>query len=178
MLALVSDLRAEVAQAALGGGARCARAPSGARQAAAARTRAKCCSIPASPFLELSQLAAIRPVRRRSTRGRPDYRCRAHIGARMRGDLQRSDRQRRHLLSVTVKKHLRAQEIARENRLPCVYLVDSGGAHPTEPGRGVSRTASISAASSTTRRPCPRPALPRSPWSWAAARRAAPMCRP
>ncbi|MEN8107835.1 MAG: carboxyl transferase domain-containing protein [Pseudomonadota bacterium] len=29
---------------------------------------------------------------------------------------------------VTVKKHLRAQEIARQNRLPCVYLVDSGGA--------------------------------------------------
>src|SRR3990172_9268845 len=29
---------------------------------------------------------------------------------------------------LTVKKHLRAQEIARENRLPCVYLVDSGGA--------------------------------------------------
>ena len=28
----------------------------------------------------------------------------------------------------TVKKHLRAQEIALENRLPCVYLVDSGGA--------------------------------------------------
>ena len=36
---------------------------------------------------------------------------------------------------LTVKKHLRAQEIARENRLPCVYLVDSGGAnlpHQTE----------------------------------------------
>ncbi len=30
---------------------------------------------------------------------------------------------------ITVKKHLRAQEIALENRLPCVYLVDSGGAH-------------------------------------------------
>ncbi|MBM3546972.1 MAG: methylcrotonoyl-CoA carboxylase [Alphaproteobacteria bacterium] len=30
---------------------------------------------------------------------------------------------------VTIKKHLRAQEIARENRLPCIYLVDSGGAH-------------------------------------------------
>src|SRR5688500_9430824 len=29
---------------------------------------------------------------------------------------------------LTVKKHLRAQEIAEENRLPCVYLVDSGGA--------------------------------------------------
>ena len=36
---------------------------------------------------------------------------------------------------MTVKKHLRAQEIARENRLPCIYLVDSGGAnlpHHTE----------------------------------------------
>ena len=30
---------------------------------------------------------------------------------------------------MTVKKHLRALEIAQENRLPCVYLVDSGGAY-------------------------------------------------
>ncbi|MES8333723.1 carboxyl transferase domain-containing protein, partial [Cutibacterium acnes] len=30
---------------------------------------------------------------------------------------------------VTVKKHLRAQEIAQQNRLPCIYLVDSGGAN-------------------------------------------------
>src|SRR3954462_12078207 len=30
---------------------------------------------------------------------------------------------------ITVKKHLRAQEVALENRLPCVYLVDSGGAY-------------------------------------------------
>ena len=30
---------------------------------------------------------------------------------------------------LTVKKHLRAQEIAKENRLPCIYLVDSGGAN-------------------------------------------------
>ncbi len=29
---------------------------------------------------------------------------------------------------LTVKKHLRAQEVARENNLPCIYLVDSGGA--------------------------------------------------
>src|SRR6201984_183961 len=29
---------------------------------------------------------------------------------------------------MTVKKHLRAQEVARQNRLPCIYLVDSGGA--------------------------------------------------
>src|SRR6185295_7898314 len=30
---------------------------------------------------------------------------------------------------LTVKKHLRAQEVAQQNRLPCVYLVDSGGAY-------------------------------------------------
>ena len=36
---------------------------------------------------------------------------------------------------ITVKKHLRAQEIARENNLPCIYLVDSGGANlPTWTG--------------------------------------------
>src|SRR5262249_1936678 len=33
---------------------------------------------------------------------------------------------------MTVKKHLRAQEIARENRLACIYLVDSGGANLPE----------------------------------------------
>jgi 3-methylcrotonyl-CoA carboxylase beta subunit len=32
------------------------------------------------------------------------------------------------LMHTTVKKHLRAQEIAQQNRLPCVYLVESGGA--------------------------------------------------
>ena len=32
---------------------------------------------------------------------------------------------------ITVKKHLRAQEIALENRLPCIYLVDSGGGFPS-----------------------------------------------
>ncbi|MDA0664620.1 MAG: methylcrotonoyl-CoA carboxylase, partial [Proteobacteria bacterium] len=36
---------------------------------------------------------------------------------------------------VTVKKHLRAQDIARENNLPCIYLVDSGGANlPNQEG--------------------------------------------
>ena len=36
---------------------------------------------------------------------------------------------------MTVKKHLRAQEIAEQNRLPCIYLVDSGGAHlPSQAG--------------------------------------------
>ncbi len=40
---------------------------------------------------------------------------------------------------VTVKKHLRAQEIARENRLPCIYLVDSGGANLSHQTGSVSR---------------------------------------
>jgi len=33
------------------------------------------------------------------------------------------------VFSITIKKHLRAQEIAMENHLPCIYLVDSGGAN-------------------------------------------------
>jgi 3-methylcrotonyl-CoA carboxylase beta subunit len=54
---------------------------------------------------------------------------------------------------ITVKKHLRAQEVARENRLPCIYLVDSGGANlPSQ--TEVFPTATTSAASSTTRRRC------------------------
>ena len=60
---------------------------------------------------------------------------------------------------MTVKKHLRAQEVALHNHLPCVYLVDSGGAFL--PGRTrCSPTASTSAGSSTTRRRCPRTGIP------------------
>ena len=44
---------------------------------------------------------------------------------------------------LTVKKHLRAQEIAQQNHLPCIYLVDSGGANPAAPGRGLSRPRSF-----------------------------------
>ncbi len=47
----------------------------------------------------------------------------------MRGHRQRRHHQGRHYFPITVKKHLRAQEIALENRLPCIYLVDSGGAN-------------------------------------------------
>ena len=39
---------------------------------------------------------------------------------------------------LTVKKHLRAQEIAEQNRLPCIYLVDSGGAYLPMQGRSLS----------------------------------------
>jgi 3-methylcrotonyl-CoA carboxylase beta subunit len=78
---------------------------------------------------------------------------------------------------LTVKKHLRAQEMAQQNHLPCIYLVDSGGANlPNQDevfpdrdhfGRIFFNQANMSARASR-----------RSPWSWAAARRAAPMCPP
>jgi 3-methylcrotonyl-CoA carboxylase beta subunit len=54
---------------------------------------------------------------------------------------------------MTVKKHLRAQEIAQQNRLPCIYLVDSGGAFLPNRTRS-SPTATTSAASSSTRPTC------------------------
>ncbi|CKS97361.1 acetyl-/propionyl-CoA carboxylase%2C AccD1 [Mycobacterium tuberculosis] len=52
---------------------------------------------------------------------------------------------------MTVKKHLRAQEVALQNMLPCIYLVDSGGAFLPRQDE-VFPTASISGGSSTTRR--------------------------
>ncbi len=64
---------------------------------------------------------------------------------------------------LTVKKHLRAQEVALQNRLPCVYLVDSGGAFlPLQ--AEVFPIAITSGASSSTRRACRRRAFRRSPW--------------
>ena len=63
---------------------------------------------------------------------------------------------------LTVKKHLRAQEVAEQNRLPCIYLVDSGGAFlPLQ--AEVFPTATTSGASSSTRRGCPRRESRRSP---------------
>ncbi len=63
---------------------------------------------------------------------------------------------------LTVKKHLRAQEIAEQNHLPCIYLVDSGGAFlPLQDE--VFPTATTSAASSSTRRRCRPKAFHRLP---------------
>ena len=44
---------------------------------------------------------------------------------------------------MTVKKHVRAQDIARENNLPCIYLVDSGGANLPNQDRSISRPRSL-----------------------------------
>ena len=77
-----------------------------------------------------------------------------------------------------MKKHLRAQEIALENRLPCIYLVDSGGAFlPLQaevfPDREHFGRIFYNQADALRRR-----ASPRSPRSWAAAPPAAPTSRP
>ena len=52
---------------------------------------------------------------------------------------------------MTVKKHLRAQEIALQNRLPCIYLVDSRRRASCRARTRSFPTASTSAASSSTR---------------------------
>ena len=126
--ALVADLRARVAAAAEGGGAD-ARERHAARGKLAARERARLLLDPGSPFLELSQLAALgmydddAPGAGIVTGvGRIEGRECVVVAndATVKGGTY---------FPMTVKKHLRAQEIARENRLPCVYLVDSGGAY-------------------------------------------------
>lgn len=76
---------------------------------------------------------------------------------------------------MTVKKHLRAQEIALENRLPCVYLVDSGGLSCRCKTRSFP-IGSISEGSSSTRPTCRPPASLRLPWFWVRVRLEEPMC--
>ena len=127
MRGLVADLRARVAEAAQGGGAR-ARERHAARGKLPVRERVRLLCDPGAPFLELSQLAAhgmydgdapgagiVTGI------GRVEGRECVVVAndATVKGGTY---------FPMTVKKHLRAQEIARENRLPCIYLVDSGGA--------------------------------------------------
>jgi 3-methylcrotonyl-CoA carboxylase beta subunit len=133
MRALVEDLNAQVAQAALGGGAE-ARAKHTARGKLLPRERVQMLLDPGTPFLELSPLAAkgMYPDRDGSDAA-PCAGVITGIGringvecvvvcndATVKGGTY---------YPITVKKHLRAQEVAQQNRLPCVYLVDSGGAN-------------------------------------------------
>jgi 3-methylcrotonyl-CoA carboxylase beta subunit len=127
MRGLVEDLEATTARAALGGG-EAARAKHTARGKLLPRERIRALLDPGSPFLELSALA-----------GHGLYED-AAPGAGLVTGIGRVHGQEVLVVAndatvkggtyfpMTVKKHLRAQEIALENRLPCVYLVDSGGA--------------------------------------------------
>jgi 3-methylcrotonyl-CoA carboxylase beta subunit len=128
MRALVDDLAAQIAKAAAGGG-EAARKKHVARGKLPPRERVQMLLDPGTPFLEIAPLAA-------HAMYNGDAPCAgliAGIGrvsgvdcmivcndATVKGGTY---------YPMTVKKHLRAQEIAQQNRLHCIYLVDSGGAN-------------------------------------------------
>jgi 3-methylcrotonyl-CoA carboxylase beta subunit len=133
MRTVVDDLKAQVERATLGGGD-AARAKHTARGKLLPRDRVQMLLDPGTPFLELSPLAAMGMYPDRD--GSDSAPCAgviAGIGrvsgvdcmivcndATVKGGTY---------YPLTVKKHLRAQEVAQQNNLPCIYLVDSGGAN-------------------------------------------------
>src|SRR5438132_3415912 len=127
MRVLVDDLNARLAKIAEGGG-EATRAKHLGRGKLLPRERVQMLLDPDTPFLEIAPLAALGMYDDEA----PGAGVIAGIGrvsgvecvivcndATVKGGTY---------YPITVKKHLRAQEIARENKLPCVYLVDSGGA--------------------------------------------------
>jgi 3-methylcrotonyl-CoA carboxylase beta subunit len=127
MTALVEDLKARLARAALGGSDR-ARRKHAERGKLLPRERIEALLDEGSPFLELSSLAAHGLYEDAA----PCAGIITGIG-RVRGTevmVVANDATVKGgtYFPLTVKKHLRAQEIAFENHLPCIYLVDSGGA--------------------------------------------------
>jgi 3-methylcrotonyl-CoA carboxylase beta subunit len=127
-LELAASLRAHVAATALGGPAP-VRARHVARGKMLPRARVETLLDPGAPFLEIGQLAAHGMYDGEA----PGAGLICGVGvvsgrevmivandATVKGGVY---------FPLTVKKHLRAQEIALENRLPCIYLVDSGGAN-------------------------------------------------
>jgi 3-methylcrotonyl-CoA carboxylase beta subunit len=126
--ALAEELRARVAAAALGG-PEGVRARHTARGKLLPRERVERLLDPGSPFLEIGQLAAFGLYEDQA----PGAGVIAGIG-RVSGRevmivANDSTVKGGAYFPLTVKKHLRAQTIARENGLPCIYLVDSGGAN-------------------------------------------------
>jgi 3-methylcrotonyl-CoA carboxylase beta subunit len=133
MQTVVDDLAAKVAQAQLGGG-EAARAKHTARGKLLPRERVQMLLDPGTPFLELSPLAALGMYPDRDgTDSAPAAGVITGIG-RVNGQdclivCNDATVKGGTYYPMTVKKHLRAQEIAEQNRLPCIYLVDSGGAN-------------------------------------------------
>ena len=125
---LIDELKAARAAAAQGGSEK-ARERHVARGKLLPRDRVMRLLDPGSPFLELSPLAAYGM-----------YEDAIHAAGVIAGIGRVSGRECMIVCNdatikggtyypMTVKKHIRAQEIARDNRLPCIYLVDSGGAN-------------------------------------------------
>jgi 3-methylcrotonyl-CoA carboxylase beta subunit len=133
LLAQVQELQTQVAKVAAGGGD-VARAKHVARGKLPPRERVQMLLDPGTPFLELSPLAALAMYPDRDgTDSAPCAGVITGIGrvsgidcliicndATVKGGTY---------YPMTVKKHLRAQEVAMQNNLPCIYLVDSGGAN-------------------------------------------------
>jgi 3-methylcrotonyl-CoA carboxylase beta subunit len=124
---LVEELRERTARVRLGG-SESARAKHTGRGKMLARDRVDALLDPGSPFLELSPLAAygmyddaVPGAGIVTGIGRIEGRDCVVVAndATVKGGTY---------YPITVKKHLRAQEVARANKLPCIYLVDSGGA--------------------------------------------------
>ena len=128
MAELVADLHAQLDRVAQGGG-EASRTRHASRGKLLPRERVEMLLDPDTPFLEIGALAGHEMYDNAS----PGGSLIAGIGrvsgvecivvcndATVKGGTY---------YPITVKKHLRAQEIARENRLPCIYLVDSGGAN-------------------------------------------------
>ena len=132
MRALVDDLKAQVQKVGAGGG-EAARKKHMDRGKLLPRVRVQMLLDPGTPFLEVAPLAALGMYPDRDgSDSAPGAGIVAGIGrvagvdcmivcndATVKGGSY---------YPMTVKKHLRAQEIAEQNRLPCIYLVDSGGA--------------------------------------------------
>ncbi|OAF19633.1 carboxyl transferase domain-containing protein [Bradyrhizobium neotropicale] len=127
MRTLVADLREKLSQVA-GGGGEASRNRHTARGKMLARQRVDLLVDPGTSFLELSPLAAYGL-----------YGGDVHSASIVTGVGRISGRECVIVANdatikggtyypMTVKKHLRAQDIARQNNLPCVYMVDSGGA--------------------------------------------------
>jgi 3-methylcrotonyl-CoA carboxylase beta subunit len=129
----VQDLAVQLAKVAAGGG-EAARAKHVARGKLPPRERVQMLLDPGTPFLELAPLAALAMYPDRD--GSDSAPCAGLIAgvgrvsgidcliicndATVKGGTY---------YPMTVKKHLRAQEVAMQNNLPCIYLVDSGGAN-------------------------------------------------
>jgi 3-methylcrotonyl-CoA carboxylase beta subunit len=133
MRTVVDDLKLQIEKATLGGG-EAARAKHTGRGKLLPRDRVQMLLDPGTPFLELSPLAALGMYPDRD--GSDSAPCAGVIvgvgrvsgvdcmivcnDATVKGGTY---------YPLTVKKHLRAQEVAQQNNLPCIYLVDSGGAN-------------------------------------------------
>nr|CAD7199280.1 unnamed protein product [Timema douglasi] len=117
MKSLVDELKKTVSQVSKGGGVRAIDRHT-SKGKLLARERIDLLLDAGSPFLELSQLAGHHLYEDESVPGQSVYIV--ANDATVKGGSY---------YPITVKKHLRAQEIGLENNLPCIYLVDSGGAN-------------------------------------------------